>query len=96
MKKILESHSGKGDTLILVMDEEEIGSLEGKDLEYKGEEIMEEGAFCKGCNTWSGWFINRGGIVCLKCGTTYTWPLDCTDGEATKAQDIIDLVNKNH
>ena len=74
--------------LILVMDEKEIEDLRG--------ESMEEAAFCKGCNTWSGWQIYRDRIECMKCKKSHFWPIDCLDNEATKAQDIIFLVNDNH
>jgi len=58
--------------------------------------MMEESAFCKGCNTWAGWFIFKDRIQCTNCGKTYTWTIDCTNNEVTRAQDIIHLVNDNY
>ena len=42
------------------------------------------------------WIIFKDRIECSKCGKEYKWPLDCKVEEATKAQDIINLVNDNY
>ena len=56
---------------------------------------MEELAVCMSCVD-SRWRIYRDRIECVGCDKAYKWPLDCKPEEATKAQDIINLVNDNY
>jgi len=53
---------------------------------------MEEVCTCVVCKGRS-WIIYRDRMECPKCGKTYQWPLECSDKEATKAQDLLDLTN---
>ena len=54
---------------------------------------MEEVATCS-CGSQQ-WLIYWDRMECHFCHNEYSWPTDCTPEEATKAQDIINLVNDN-
>ena len=56
---------------------------------------MEEVCTCIICKN-QAWIIYRDRMECLKCKKTYKWPLGCTDGEATKAQGLLNLTNDNY
>lgn len=59
-------------------------------MNYKGEGLMEEAAFCKEYNTWAGWEIYKDRIVCKKCKKTYKLEDDLP------ATSIINLANDNY
>jgi len=81
------------------------GGASGCDYDWRLEPIreqyrlkggkMEEIATCKSCGSQT-WVIYFDRIECSECKKSYSWPICCTDVEATKAQDIIRLVNDNH
>ena len=56
---------------------------------------METVCTCISCKSQT-WIIYQDRMECSKCGKTHKWPLNCTDAEATKAQDLINLTNDNY